>query len=194
MLCVNSVAQRMNENIVRRLFRHKVTFRFYPQCEPCSNQQGSVVKQWKTKLRTHFTSLRLYHSTGLWLVLLCTGGLYVGGSNFHGKSRSPLFCFINLVSYRADIVCVPTEMSDLASSQPQTTAGDNMLQYMSHQATSEQSLLVSLREREMKLFRQLKKAKGDAAEVAAINAEIDSIVQCKKSLKANLKRSKASQA
>lgn len=85
-------------------------------------------------------------------------------------------------------------MSDLASSHPQVTAGDDMLQYMSHHATSEQSLLVSLREREIKLRRELKKAKGDAAEVDAINAEIDSIVQCKKTLKANLKRSKASQA
>lgn len=93
----------MNENIFRRIIGHKVGFRFYPQCEPCSNQQGSVVKQWKTKLRTHFLSLRLYHSTGLWLVLLCTGGLYVGGSNFHGPAYPLILCCVDLSNCVADM-------------------------------------------------------------------------------------------
>lgn len=83
-----SVAQRRDSSVFRRLVGSKVAFRFYPQCEPCSNQQGTVVKQWKAKLRTHFLSPRLYHSTGLWLVLLCTGGLYVGGSSFHGAAAN----------------------------------------------------------------------------------------------------------
>uniref|UniRef100_K3WX60 Uncharacterized protein n=1 Tax=Globisporangium ultimum (strain ATCC 200006 / CBS 805.95 / DAOM BR144) TaxID=431595 RepID=K3WX60_GLOUD len=156
------VAKRMNENIFRRLFRQEVTFRFYPQCEPCSNQQGSLVKQSKAKLRTHLLSLRLYHSTGLWLVLLCTGGLYVGGSNFH-------------------------ETSDVPSSSPPTKSAD-VLQSMNHHGTPDSALLISLRERESKLKRQLNKAKGDASHTAAINTEIDAIERCKASLKTNLKR------
>jgi hypothetical protein len=87
----NRVAKRRDDGLLRRLMGRKTTFRFYPQCEPCSNQQGSIVKQWKTTLRTHLTSLRLYHSTGMWLVLLCTGGLYVGGSSFHGKRLKTRF-------------------------------------------------------------------------------------------------------
>ncbi|KAG7398236.1 hypothetical protein PHYBOEH_011409 [Phytophthora boehmeriae] len=81
------VAKRTDDRFVRKLLGRKTTFRFYPQCEPCSNQQGSVVKTSKSTLKMHLPSLRAYHSTGLWLVLLCTGGLYVGGSNFHETSE-----------------------------------------------------------------------------------------------------------
>ncbi|KAG3116241.1 hypothetical protein PI124_g3792 [Phytophthora idaei] len=81
------VAKRTDEQLLRKLLGRKTTFRFYPQCEPCSNQQGTVVKQWKSTLKMHLLSLRAYHATGLWLVLLCTGGLYVGGSNFHETSE-----------------------------------------------------------------------------------------------------------
>ncbi|ETM56292.1 hypothetical protein PPTG_00648 [Phytophthora nicotianae INRA-310] len=81
------VAKRTDEQLLRKLLGRKTTFRFYPQCEPCSNQQGAVVKQWKSTLKMHLLSFRAYHATGLWLVLLCTGGLYVGGSNFHETSE-----------------------------------------------------------------------------------------------------------
>ncbi|RMX62535.1 hypothetical protein DD238_008182 [Peronospora effusa] len=81
------VAKRTDEKIVRRMLGRKTTFRFYPQCESCSNRQGSVVKQWKSTLKMHLLSFRAYHFTGLWLVLLCTGGLYVGGSSFHETSE-----------------------------------------------------------------------------------------------------------
>ncbi|KAG7385959.1 hypothetical protein PHYPSEUDO_000921 [Phytophthora pseudosyringae] len=81
------VAKRTDERLLRKILGRKTTFRFYPQCEPCSNQQGSVVKQWKSTLKMHLLSFRAYHTTGLWLVLLCTGGLYVGGSNFHETSE-----------------------------------------------------------------------------------------------------------
>uniref|UniRef100_H3HDH8 Uncharacterized protein n=1 Tax=Phytophthora ramorum TaxID=164328 RepID=H3HDH8_PHYRM len=67
------VAKRNDEQLFRRILGRKTTFRFYPQCEPCSNQQASVVKQWKSTLKMHLRSFRAYHSTGLWLVLLCTG-------------------------------------------------------------------------------------------------------------------------
>ncbi|KAG6592774.1 uncharacterized protein IUM83_16169 [Phytophthora cinnamomi] len=81
------VAKRADEQLFRKMLGRKTTFRFYPQCESCSNQQGSVVKQWKSTLKMHLLSFRAYHATGLWLVLLCTGGLYVGGSNFHETSE-----------------------------------------------------------------------------------------------------------
>ncbi|OWZ10215.1 hypothetical protein PHMEG_00016968 [Phytophthora megakarya] len=81
------VAKRTDEQFLRKILGRKTPFRFYPQCESCSNQQGSVVKQWKSTLKMHLLSFRAYHSTGLWLVLLCTGGLYVGGSNFHETSE-----------------------------------------------------------------------------------------------------------
>lgn len=81
------VAKRADEQLLRRLLGRKTAFRFYPQCESCSNQQGSVVKQWKSTLKMHLLSFRAHHATGLWLVLLCTGGLYVGGSNFHETSE-----------------------------------------------------------------------------------------------------------
>lgn len=77
----------------------KTAFRFYPQCEPCSNQQGSVVKQWKSTLKTHFRSVRPYHFTGMWLVLFCTGGLYVGGSDFHGALPPYSHYALTSVSY-----------------------------------------------------------------------------------------------
>ncbi|CAI5710995.1 unnamed protein product [Hyaloperonospora brassicae] len=81
------VAKRSDAGFVRRTLGWKTTFRFYPQCESCSNQQSSVVKQWKSTLKVHLRSSRAYHFTGLWLVLLCTGGLYVGGSHFHETSE-----------------------------------------------------------------------------------------------------------
>uniref|UniRef100_M4BSC9 Uncharacterized protein n=1 Tax=Hyaloperonospora arabidopsidis (strain Emoy2) TaxID=559515 RepID=M4BSC9_HYAAE len=83
----HTVAKQADATLVRRILGWKTTFRFYPQCEPCSNQQSSVVKQWKSTLKVHLRSFRAYHFTGLWLVLLCTGGLYVGGSNFHETSE-----------------------------------------------------------------------------------------------------------
>ena len=81
------MAKRSDAGFVRRTLGWKTTFRFYPQCESCSNQQSSVVKQWKSTLKVHLRSSRAYHFTGLWLVLLCTGGLYVGGSHFHETSE-----------------------------------------------------------------------------------------------------------
>lgn len=81
------VAKRADEQFFRKLLGRKTTFRFYPQCVSCSNQQASVVKKSKSTLKMHLTSLRAYHATGFWLVLLCTSGLYVGGSNFHETSE-----------------------------------------------------------------------------------------------------------
>ncbi|KAL3660880.1 hypothetical protein V7S43_013897 [Phytophthora oleae] len=81
------VAKRTDNQFFRKILGQQTNFRFYPQCESCSNQQGSVVKQWKSTLKMHLLSFRAYHSTGLWLVLLCTGGLYVGGSSFHETSE-----------------------------------------------------------------------------------------------------------
>ncbi|KAG1689402.1 hypothetical protein DVH05_002203 [Phytophthora capsici] len=81
------VAKRTDNQLFRKILGRQTSFRFYPQCESCSNQQGSVVKQWKSTLKMHLLSFRAYHATGLWLVLLCTGGLYVGGSSFHETSE-----------------------------------------------------------------------------------------------------------
>ncbi|EEY65480.1 uncharacterized protein PITG_16788 [Phytophthora infestans T30-4] len=89
------VAKHTDEQLVRRLLGRKTTFRFYPQCEPCSNQQGTVVKQWKSTLKLHLVSFRAYHATGMWLILLCTGGLYVGGSNFHETDPSQIAAIDN---------------------------------------------------------------------------------------------------
>ncbi|DBA04176.1 TPA: hypothetical protein N0F65_004284 [Lagenidium giganteum] len=82
-------AKRANESFVRKLFGQKVAFRFYPQCAPCSNKQAHVVKFQQQKLRTHFSSLRLYHTTGIWLILLCSGGIYVGESSFQDIRPTP---------------------------------------------------------------------------------------------------------
>ncbi|KAI9905938.1 hypothetical protein PsorP6_013632 [Peronosclerospora sorghi] len=87
------MAKRTDQQIFRRMLGRKTIFRFYPQCESCSNQQGSVVKQWKSTLKMHLLSFRPYHSTGLWLVLLCTGGVYVGCSNSNETSELPASIF-----------------------------------------------------------------------------------------------------
>lgn len=81
------VGSRTDNQFFRRFLGQKTAFRFYPQCESCSNQQGNVVKQWKSTLKMHLLSFRAYHATGLWLVLLCTGGLYVRSSDFHDMSK-----------------------------------------------------------------------------------------------------------
>lgn len=157
------------------------------------------MKQWKSKLRTHFLSLRLYHSTGLWLVLLCTGGLYVGGSSFHGASLRGVVLadggheeLRTVAASRFD-----PEMSGVESARSQAAAAaaanDDLSHYINHHATSEHALLVSLRERESKLRRSLKTAR-DAAEVAALHVEIDAIAQCKDALKASMKREKKKKA
>jgi hypothetical protein len=139
----------------------KTTFRFYPQCESCSNQQGSVVKQWKSTLKMHLLSFRAYHATGLWLVLLCTGGLYVGGSNFHETSE------------------VPATTDDI----PDATGAF---------ASSDFTLLVSLRERERKLRRE-RGRQSDKSQIAAIDSELEAVAECKAAVKADIRRQKASQ-
>ncbi|CAI5715926.1 unnamed protein product [Peronospora destructor] len=151
------VAKRTDEKIVRRMLGRKTTFRFYPQCEPCSNRQGNVVKQWKSTLKMHLLSFRAYHFTGLWLVLLCTGGLYVGGSNFHETSE------------------VSTSM-DTANETPNSS--------------SDFALLMSLRERERKLSRERGKQR-DRIQVAAIDKELKAVAECKKAVKADIRRQKA---
>ncbi|GMF34210.1 unnamed protein product [Phytophthora fragariaefolia] len=107
----------------------------------------------------HLLSFRAYHATGLWLVLLCTGGLYVGGSNFHETSE------------------VPAPMDD---------ANDTQGAF----ASSDFSLLVSLRERERKLRRERGKLR-DPTQIAAIDKELEAVAECKKAVKADIKRQKA---
>ena len=153
------VAKRTDEKIVRRMLGRKTTFRFYPQCEPCSNRQSSVVKQWKSTLKLHLLSFRAYHFTGLWLVLLCTGGLYVGGSNFHETSE---------VS-----ACL-----DAAHTTPTSFT------------SSDFALLLALRERERKLGRERGKQR-DPIQVAAIDKELEAVAECKRAVKADMKRQQA---
>ncbi|RLN87888.1 hypothetical protein BBJ28_00006871 [Nothophytophthora sp. Chile5] len=160
--CGALVAKRTDERFLRRFTGRKTSFRFYPQCEPCSNQQGSVVKQWKATRRMHLLSLRAYHATGLWLVLLCTGGLYVGGSNFHETSE----------------VAATTSTTD--------DSGDTAGAFTS----SDFALLLSLRERERKLRRERGRV-NDTAQVAAIDKQLDAVSECKAAVKADIKRQNA---
>ncbi|KAE8888842.1 hypothetical protein PF005_g1920 [Phytophthora fragariae] len=155
------VAKRRDEQFFRKLLGRTTAFRFYPQCESCSNQQSSVVKQWKSTLKMHLLSLRAYHATGLWLVLLCTGGLYVGGSNFHETSE----------------VSAAAAMEDAPDAPGAFTSSDF-------------SLLVSLRERERKLRRERGKLR-DPTQIAAIEEELQAVAQCKAAVKADIKRQRA---
>ncbi|CAH0479509.1 unnamed protein product [Peronospora belbahrii] len=152
------VAKRRDEHLFRRILRWKTTFRFYPQCESCSNQQSSVVKQWKSTLKMHLLSFRAYHATGLWLVLLCTGSLYVGGSNFHETSE------------------VSAHM-DVANEAPSSFTSSDFV------------LLVSLRERERKLRRE-QRSQRNPIQLAAIDRELEAVAECKKAVKADIKRQK----
>ncbi|GMF11489.1 unnamed protein product [Phytophthora lilii] len=107
----------------------------------------------------HLLSLRAYHSTGLWLVLLCTGGLYVGGSNFHETSE-----------VSATLDDIPEDAGAFAS--------------------SDFTLLLSLRERERKLRRERGKLR-EPSQIAAIDKELDTVAECKTAVKADIKRQKA---
>ncbi|KAJ0407305.1 hypothetical protein ATCC90586_002233 [Pythium insidiosum] len=153
------VAKQMNAQWWRRLSGRQVEFRFYPQCGPCSNTQGTVVKRGGTDLRTHASSLRMYHSTGLWLVLLCTGGLYVGGSSFHDN---------------ADVA--PAATREEQPETEDTAAG----------SSSGHTVLRSLRERERSVQRQRATA-HDSATIARLDAELQAIRECKAQVKANLR-------
>ncbi|TMW57456.1 hypothetical protein Poli38472_003381 [Pythium oligandrum] len=152
------VAKQMNERPLNWLLGREVPFRFYPQCQPCSNQQAVAVKHSRNNLKLHLSSLRLYHSAGFWLVLLCTGGLYVGGSSFH------------------DMADVPTQLP------PPEADEDEIVEPM---AGADHTLLRALRERE----KELRRLKRSGSGIKTIDAELASIEECKKRLKANLKRS-----
>ncbi|GLD96035.1 hypothetical protein PINS_up004713 [Pythium insidiosum] len=157
------VARQMNQQWWRRLSGREVEFRFYPQCSPCSNTQGTVVKRGGNDLRTHVAALRMYHTTGLWLVLLCTGGLYVGGSSFHDNAD----------------VAAPATLEDPPAIEDAGAASGAA-------ASSGHAALRSLRERERAVQRQ-RAAAVDATTVARLDAELLAIRQCKAQVKANLR-------
>ncbi|TDH71942.1 uncharacterized protein CCR75_003147 [Bremia lactucae] len=104
------MASRTDAQFLRNFFGRKTKFRFYPQCESCSNLQGNVVKHWKSTLKMHLLSFRAYHATGLWLILLCSGGLYVNGSTFHKT-----FERIDVVDDAAESCCTSLDRSLLVS-------------------------------------------------------------------------------
>lgn len=64
-----------NKSLLRKMMGVKIQQRFYPQCEPCSNIQGRVVKGNHKKLKMHASRTRKYHTTGAWLVFLFSSGL-----------------------------------------------------------------------------------------------------------------------
>ncbi|KAJ3396238.1 hypothetical protein HDU92_003696 [Lobulomyces angularis] len=70
-------AQAANDRFFNRILGIKVSQRYYPQCHSCSNQQGVLVKQNELMLKTHFFSLRPYHFTGFYQILMLRGVLKV---------------------------------------------------------------------------------------------------------------------
>jgi hypothetical protein len=172
----------MNESYLRKMLGVTVTQRYYPQCAPCSNQQGILVKHGKKQLQTHFQSLRMYHTTGMWLVLFCTGGLYVGGSNFHGKSNPSKQIVTTYKEYSHLLLNIET--SDISSS---AKVNDNS--FIHHHSGLDHSLLLLLRQKERAL-RKKRKISSKPSEVQAIDQEIEIIEQCKENTKISLKRPK----
>jgi hypothetical protein len=72
----NAVVAQQNDQLWRRILqRPRVTQRFYPQCEICSNKQGGAISSGKTRLAYHLSALRRYHYTGAAAVGITHGGL-----------------------------------------------------------------------------------------------------------------------
>jgi hypothetical protein len=52
-----SVANQLNQQWLRKLLGRTVTFRFFPQCVPCSHTQGGILSKASARAITHGTNL-----------------------------------------------------------------------------------------------------------------------------------------
>jgi len=165
------IAREENERMWAKIFGQKTIQRYYPQCETCSNTQGSLVKQNAKQLKTHFTSLRQYHLTGFWMVLFGAGGFFLRQERTNSNDTT---------THQ-----IPSSSSSSSSKEFQGT----FVEAVATHATDalQASLLEVLRERE-KVLRAKRKVEKDAKERSAIDEELEAIRSKKIALK---KQSKA---